>query len=238
MLRSSHQPSNSHAILAGGLIAALALGPVGVSPAWAAPKKAAASDHATITVSSMTRGAKVFLNDEEVGEVPLPKPLDVKPGQTYTIRVQKRGFAPFVETVLAGAGQQSEIEADLVPTGGIVKINSNVTRAQVLLNGKAIGRTPFDGDIEPGSHTLVVVAVGYLTETRPLEVTAGTDTTIQIELKPVPAAIEHEDKTLLGRWWFWSAIGVAVIGGVAGGVLATRTVHEAPPAPNGQLRIP
>lgn len=236
MSRSLHKH-----LLTGLLVSGLALGPVYSSPALAAGKKAAtgmASDRALIVISSLTRGAKVFLNDEEVGEVPLAKPLDVKPGQTYTIRVQKRGFAPFVDTVLAGAGQTSEVEADLVPTGGIVKITSNVMRAQVLLNGKAIGRTPFDGDVEPGSHQLQLAAAGYLPDTRPLEVKAGEELAVQIDLLLVPAAVEKEDKSLLGRWWFWTAIGVVVVGGVAGGVVANQTTHVGPPSANNQLRIP
>ncbi len=128
------------------LICTLALGPIWSSPVFAAGKHVA-GDKALIEISSTTRGAKVYVNDEEVGEVPLSNPIEVKPGQTYSSRVQKRGFAPVVETVLAGAGQTSTVEADLVPTGGIVKINCNIVRAQVLLNGKAIGRTPFDGDV-------------------------------------------------------------------------------------------
>lgn len=235
-----HRPFRTP-LLTSLLVTSLALGPVYSTPALAAGKKASTgipNDRALIVISSLTRGAKVFLNDEEVGEVPLAKPLEVKPGQSYTIRVQKRGYAPYVDTVLAGAGQTSEVEADLVPTGGIVKITSNVLRAQVLLNGKPIGKTPFDGDIEPGTHALQLAAAGYLPEQQPLIVKAGEELAVQIDLKPVPAAVEKEDKSLLGRWWFWTAIGVAVVGGVAGGVLANQTTHEAPPTPNNQLRIP
>lgn len=209
------------------LMALLTVGPHATAFAAGGKKSALSASQAQIVVSSLTRGAKVFLNDEEVGEVPLAKPIDVKPGQTYTVRVQKRGYAPFVDTVLAGQGQQSEVEADLVPTGGVVKITSNIVRAQVVLNGKAIGRTPFDGDIEPGNHQLQIASAGYLTETRPFEVKAGEEHALTVDLKPVPAPIELENKSLFGRWWFWTAVGVVVVGGVAGGVAATQTTHVA-----------
>lgn len=218
----------------GVLIASISVGPASISTAFAAkPAKTTTgkSDKATIVVSSSTRGAKVYLNDQEVGEVPLPGPLEVKPGQTYTVRVQKRGYAPFVDTVLAGAGQESEVEADLVPTGGIVKISCNIQRSQVLLNGKPLGRTPFDGDIAPGSHQLIVVSTGYLQDKRQIEVKAGEVMSIEIALQPVPEPLVQDDKSLFGRWWFWGGIGAVVIGGVAAGVLANQTKKvDAPPA--------
>ena len=96
-------------------IAALLLTCLLTSPvAYAAPPKkpvksaladVPTSDSATITVSSLTRGAKVFLNDEEVGIVPMKGPLRVKAGETYAIRVQKRGYAPYVDTVMADGGR-------------------------------------------------------------------------------------------------------------------------------------
>ena len=104
------------------LMALMTAGPHASALAASGKKAGLSASQAQIVVSSLTRGAKVFVNDEEVGEVPLAKPIDVKPGQTYTVRVQKRGYAPIVDTVLAGPGQQSEVEADLVPTGGVVKI--------------------------------------------------------------------------------------------------------------------
>ena len=230
------QHSRRHHVLAAGLVTLLALGP---APAWAAPKKAhPASDKASITVSSLTRGAKVYLNDQEVGEVPLPGPLDVRPGQTYTIRVQKRGFAPFVDTVMAGAGQESEVEADLVPTGGIVKITCNIQRAEVLLNGKLLGRTPFDGDVSPGAQTLQIVSTGYLMEKRAVDVKAGEELKIDVELKPVPPPTVEEDRSIFGRWWFWTGVGAAVIGGVTVGVLSGQTTKVEPNAPNRTLTIP
>lgn len=226
-----------HRVLLGVLIALLAAGPHTTALAAPGKKSALSSSQAQIVVNSLTRGAKVFINDEEVGEVPLAKPIEVKPGQNYTVRVQKRGYAPFVDTVLAGAGQQSEVEADLVPTGGIVRITSNIVRAQVLLNGKAIGRTPFDGDIEPGKHQLQVASAGYLTDTRTVEVKAGEEVAVAVDLKLVPAPVELENKSLFGRWWFWTAVGAVVVGGVAGGVAATQTTRVTP-SHDAVLKIP
>jgi hypothetical protein len=211
-----------HTLVSGIVVVVTALGPWATLPAYAAPKTA------TITVSSTTRGAKVFVNDDEVGEVPLPKPIEVKPGFTYTVRIQKRGFTPHVESVLAGAGQNSEIEADLVPSGGIVKISSNIPRSQVLFNGKPLGLTPFDGDVPPGKYKLQVASAGYVTDSRDVDVKAGEPMAVDVTLVPVPKPVEIENKAIWAKWWFWTGVGAVVVGGIAGGVLATRETHVTP----------
>lgn len=217
-----------------------------VTPVYAAPPKKKdpahaqpSADKATITVSSLTRGAEVFLNDEKVGEVPLKGPLQVQPGETYSIRLQKRGYAPVVETVMAGAGQDSQVEADLVPTMGVLRIDCNVLRAQVTLSGKTIGRTPFDGDVPPGKHELRIAAPGYLQETRPFEIEAGKEQKLDFTLQPVPAPVVMEDdKSIFARWWFWTAIGAVVVGGVTAGVVASQGPKHVPAGdPDGHLAL-
>ncbi len=217
--------------------------------AWAAPPKkpptkpvsgdAPASDQATITVSSLTRGAKVYLNDAEVGEVPLKAPLKVKAGETYAIRVQKRGYAPYMDTVMAGGGQNSEVEADLVPTMGVLRIDCNVLRARVTLAGKPIGMTPFDGDVAPGKHELRIGAPGYVQDTRELQIDAGQEQALTITLSPVPAPVVQDDSSVFSRWWFWTAVGAVVVGGVTAGVLASQGPRHVPAAEaDGHVQLP
>ena len=196
-------------------------------------------DKATIAVSSMTRGAKVYLNDQEVGEVPLKAPMTVKAGETYSIRVQKRGYAPYIETVMAGGGQNSVVEADLVPNMGVLRIDCNVLRARVTLAGKPIGMTPFDGDVTPGKHELRVAMPGYIQDTRQIQIEAGQEQRLQIALAEVPAPVVEEDKSILGRWWFWTAVGAVVVGGVTAGVVATQAPKHVPAAePDARLQLP
>lgn len=227
------------------LAAALALATISapISPAWAAPKKPAASkmamDKAGITISSMTKGAKIFVDDKEVGEVPFDKTVDVEPNQRHTVRVQKRGFSPFVETVLPSGGQLIEIEADLVATSAALRVSSKDPglKLQVLVDSRVAGFTPFDGDIAPGPHTVEARATGYLAQTQVVEAKAGQDLAVEFGLLVVPAPVIKEDKSLLSRWWFWTAIGAVVVGGVAGGVVMSQDTHLDPKAPDHVLPL-
>ncbi len=213
------------------LIGAFVAGPMLVQSAEARRRrrgrKAKVVKKTTLEIMSMTRGAKVFINDKLVGEVPLAEPVALAPGRAHVIRLTKRGFTPFVDTVRIKRGQQKEIEADLVPSGGVVKIKCNIRRAQVLLDGKPIGRTPFDGDVEPGRHTLQVVAPGKLQDTRVIEVKAGESLDLTVDLKDIPPPIVEKDDSIFGAWWFWTAVGVTVLGGVTVGVLSGREIEVA-----------
>lgn len=233
--------------LAAALVCSLAAAPALAAPkaggrppaAAPAPVKATESTASTgtLTIASMTRGAEVYVDDALQGEVPLAGPLVLSAGVTHTIRVQKRGFAPLVETVLLSAGQSQELEADLVPTGGILRVTSNVVRAQVLLSGQTLGRTPFDGDVPPGAHTLQVAASGYQPFQQAVVIRAGEAHEVSATLTAVQTPAPVKDQRLVGKWWFWTALGVAVVGGVTAGVLLSQDSAVAPPAPNGVLKL-
>lgn len=235
----ARQPLGSVVVAFVSALALIAV-PLAPLPGYAAKarRKPAASNETRLTISSLTRGATVLVDDEEVGTVPLEGPLAVTPNDNHIIRVQKRGFSTFVETVKLAPGENREIEADLVASGGILKVTANVRRATILLGGKAIGVVPFDGDVEPGRHQLQVAAPGKVADTRVIDIKAGEEMTVDVQLKDVPAPVVQQDRSILGRWWFWTAIGTAVVGGVAAGVFASREVKVDAPAPNHSILLP
>lgn len=214
------------------VVAGFAQGPL-AGTAWAGDKgkrpAKVSEGKAGITISSMNKGAKVFIDDKEIGEVPLPGVIEVEPGRR-NIRVQKRGFTPYIDTVLPSLGQIIEVEVDLVPSGGFLKATSKDAglKLQLLIDGTIVGFTPFDGDVAPGEHTVEARAAGYLPESQHISVKAGQDTVLEFGLKVVPAPIIKEDKSIFSRWWFWTAVGAVVVGGVATGVAVSQDTHVRP----------
>ncbi len=223
------------------LALAMALIVIAFAPADALARrprsKGSSKGPATVELMSLTRDANVYIDDDMVGTVPLDGPVAVKPGIAHTIRVQKRGFTTFVDTFKVAAGDSVEIEADLVPSGGVLRIKSNIMRAQVIIDDKAVGLTPFDGDVPPGKHVIQVVSAGYLVDKQILEIKAGEALELDVQLDKVPPPTVRKDNSLLSKWWFWGGIGAAVVGGVTIGVLSMQ-VTEVPATWDHSVNLP
>ena len=201
------------------------------------PRRPAKDKKTFVEIMSMTAGATIYLDDKKLGVVPMEDPIEVTPNESHALRLQKRGFATFSTSFKLKAGESHEVEADLVPSGGILKVTCNIRRAQVMLDGKPIGRTPFDGDVPPGKHKLEVIAPGKTPAARLIDVHAGKEISLDIKLVDVPPPVIKKDTSVLGKWWFWTAIGAAVVGGATAAALASREVQVNPPQANLTLNI-
>lgn len=194
------------------------------------PRKRNGPTTGTVEVFCFVKGAEVELNGQSVGQAPLTKAITLKPG-TYTVRVHKRGYTEFIETVSVEAGKNVELEADLIAFAGIVKINANVAGASVAVDGKLAGKVPFDKDIQAGKHTITVQAEGHEPFSQELDIQAGKRHAVDVELKALPdkppVVAEGGVHT---KWWFWTIIGVVVAGGATAAGVALANQPESTPA--------
>lgn len=97
--------------------------------------------------------------------------------------------------------------------GRIVVIGSPNTAA-VSIDGRGVGRVPYEGEVSSGEHELVVTARGYYDEVVPVVVASGTVERIEIDLE-----VRAEPQVENQGWWKpvgWSAVGVGSVGVVAG----------------------
>jgi hypothetical protein len=190
------------------------------------------SQIAMVNVVSSTDGAKVVVENIEVGLVPLAEPLEVPPG-TYEVRVEKRGFMSYAETVTVLAGQSYDVFAELTASGAILKVGGHFG-ARVELDGVEVGIVPFDAEIPAGSHRVVVETAGAGKLIKSVSVAAGE--TVQIEYKPsivtaapVVATVES-NRPWYKAWWFWTGTGAVVAGGVATAVVLAMQGPQVPGA--------
>ncbi|MFT7626167.1 MAG: hypothetical protein ACI9WU_005362 [Myxococcota bacterium] len=199
-----------------------------------------------VDIFSFVKGAHVEINGKSVGKLPLPKGLRLIVGE-YTLRVHKRGYTEFSETIRVKRGQTLEVEADLIPFAGVVKIEANVAGATVAVDGKLVGTVPFDKDIPAGKHEIRVQAKGYKTYVRTVDLQAGRAMRLDVQLaaiivakKPGPIEDPNAKTTEDGvetKWWFWTIIGVVVAGGAtAAGVLATQG-EDISPVPDQSIQL-
>jgi hypothetical protein len=60
-------------------------------------------------------------------------------------------------------------------------------KARVFVDGRELGRAPWEHEVAPGTHEIKVVAEGFQPETRTVEVTEGAQTILEIALSPAPS---------------------------------------------------
>ena len=77
---------------------------------------------ATLTISSNVRGAKVLLNDEQVGSTPFER-AGIAPG-TYKVTVSREGFVPWQMVAAISEGATLSLRAELKRDGVVVKASN------------------------------------------------------------------------------------------------------------------
>lgn len=69
------------------------------------------------------------------------------------------------------------------PVPALIIINANTSDAEITLDGKWAGNAPSRLAVSPGAHQVAVSAKGWTTWTRAIEVTAGSEVTVNAHLE-------------------------------------------------------
>jgi hypothetical protein len=174
---------------------------------------------ALVLVTSNAKGARILVRSKVVGTTPLGGHIKLNAGPA-TVEVEAEGYLPFKKDVDLQGGTETEIEAKLTLKSkmGLLTVRSPVPGARVFIDGKPAGNVPAERSLPAGTHKILVERDGYETATTTAVVNAGDKKQISIELK--------EKTSVLKRWWFWTGVGVVVVGGAA--VTSALLIERAP----------
>ncbi len=168
-------------------------------------------------------------------------------GAPYTAKATAKGdLASAVGGgVVAGFGKLPEPKPPKEPPPPkevekqMIEFRSTPAGATVVLNGVKLGTTPVTVRLKPGKYKATVTLDGHTPiEAHDVEVKATEAsvadfalTAVAVETPPIedPGTARPFYKT----WWFWTAIGVAVVGTTVG--LAVGLSGDDEPAPQGIL---
>lgn len=137
----------------------------------------------TVQFNTAPQGADVLLGGVTVGQTPW---IGSVPRGSNDISFLKRGFYPVRRIVLLNAnadGMEVRLSLRSIPSTTI--ITSDIADADVYVNGKLVGRTPWaSNDLSPGTHIVQVNKVGYDPANMSFETAPGG--IYELNLNPTP----------------------------------------------------
>ncbi|MFO0678325.1 MAG: PEGA domain-containing protein [Polyangiaceae bacterium] len=138
----------------------------------------------SVNVTSNEAGAKVYVDGEEAGVLPLKEPIRVDVG-TRSIRVAKSGFADNTQTIAISTGAISTLDA---PLSSLVKKStvrvevSGTKSALVYIDGVEMGPAPYRATTTPGRHNFEGRAPGFRPTAKMVEVIEGDTQIVSIAM--------------------------------------------------------
>lgn len=137
-----------------------------------------------LKITSEPENARVLFQGQDVGKTPLTL-HDVKPGEK-TIEISKAGYETISETL----NVQPDVNVKnfiLKAVGGVIRINSIPTDADVTLDGKKLeAKTPVTLVVKPGIHTIMIEAAKYEAATQKVQTDLGDEVELQFVLHGPP----------------------------------------------------
>jgi hypothetical protein len=152
--------------------------------------------------------------------------VELDPG-VHVFTLSRKGFADAVvnHTFLAGASTEMSLHLDRLPA--TLHVASYPSGGIVTVDGADVGATPIDVSRPAGSYKVVVRKPGYVTYETELVMQSGEEANLSPNLP-------KEKIALTQRWWFWTGVGVVVLGAAGGTYLVARSRETTPaPPPNG-----
>lgn len=170
---------------------------LGVSAiALAAPKKEPKLDptRAYIEIKCNIADAEVVIDNKPSGQTPIVELIPVESGQ-HTIKIRKKGYSEFAEVVKTYQGKVATVKVELLAVAGYLKVNTqDKEKAQVYLDGKFLGETPFEGEIPIGPHELEVRRLGFYDYRTQFSSVGGEQYPYEAPLQKLPADLDPREK--------------------------------------------
>jgi hypothetical protein len=192
---------------------------LGCAVAFAKPPSPASTGlPGTLSLSSSTEGAEVYIDGERVGTIPLPGPLPLAAGE-HTIKVVKAGYAPLIDVFKIQKKGQTKLEVELVPITGALKVTSSVEKARVFVDGKFACEAPCTAEMQVGARAIQVSKGGYKDFFQNIASVAGQEVALDVKLEELPVGLNPYKPAAppparwFEKWWVWTlaAVGAGVV---------------------------
>lgn len=140
----------------------------------------------SVTVACQPVEAEVFLNGEYVGKANAKAALkvdDLLEGR-YRLELTAAGYRGWADTVDVAPKSHLTVNASLSALPGNLVMSSQPVGAEVILDGKGVGKTPLEiKNIEEGEHRLKLELPNYYAYEQKVFINSGQSTQLNAQLK-------------------------------------------------------
>ncbi len=163
------------------------------------------------------------------GRAPPAKTFEIllNPG-AHVVSLTRSGYSTVMlnESLAPGSRFTRELVLDRLPAK--IHIDANQSGALVHVNQEDLGPVPVAVLRPPGRYDVSVEREGYLPYHAQVTAQPGEVIELEARLAPRRPGIAEE-------WWFWTAIGVGLVGAAVTTYVVTRPEPERPPLDGGGL---
>lgn len=141
-----------------------------------------------ITFRTEEPGASVKVDDNDIGKTPVTVSIGPGPHTIAASTSDGRSMEQQLD-IKPGTKKKMEITLELPRQAGgpaTLGVTSDPGNANVLIDGVAAGRTPYQGELAPGEHLVAVEMDGRLRQERKVLAREGRDANVSFALPPLP----------------------------------------------------
>ena len=147
----------------------------------------------TLNIRSNNETANITINSDARGFTGATRDFALPVG-TYTVIVSASGFATSTQTITIRSDTRAELIFNLEPLPQMLRVVTGIPNATVSLNGRDIGTTDVNGNLEipnlaPNTYQVSVTATGYKPNTQTATVPIGSRGTVIIPLEKALADV-------------------------------------------------
>lgn len=158
--------------------------------------------YGSLDVVSSPSGATITLDGKEYGTT--PNTLNRLLIGDYTVELSRQGYATVRKTISITEGTSAML-SETLSNGREVSIRSTPSGAELFVDGKVLGKTPYTGSLTFGSHVLKIESGGKAAQ-KTVEVReSGGETAFLVEIETVSTV--YNPKT--GKTWMDRNLGAS-----------------------------
>ena len=144
-----------------------------------------------IYVISTTEGARVLVNGQAVGVVPMDDPI-VRSAGRYKVSIEKAGFVTYTQSIDLTAGAEVDVMADLVASGGVLKLKG-AKDLTAFIDTAEIGPLPLEIVLPLGQHKIEVRQRDRVVFSKALVVAPGKAFSFAVKA-PKPRRVKKKER--------------------------------------------